>query len=784
MNPQQQPHPDTQLTRPGFPHPAGGAFDGGAWALSAPSVRRNGEADDPQPLHKIHRLLRGRYGLVVSLSLILAFALAAAGYLIPKPQYRSDGLIEIKPNIPKLDDTTIVMPLYTQYVESQVNMVLNQRVIASAMESDEWKTYGKGISPEAMKEFVEKLEVEYVRGTFLIRVSFTDPDPARAQAAVGAVVRSYLQYYGDEDAKDLRPRMNIVNDMITNITRDKNALRERLLEASRAYGTESLGELHAERIKEMLSLEHQLTQAKFQLISAQAALGQEPARGAAAATQPAAEAELTLAQLSKYDPRLNDYVIQQQQAADERDRLRARLGPNHPMVAEAEKRELAVRNRRDELAAEIRAQNTNLQVGADGRASAAVTPKMVEQLKQNVDFLTNQAAAAASEVTRIGNVNMTIQTLQKQIKDLDEKLADANRTRDQLNVAQAMSGRIQIQSYGDKPVIPAIDRRRQAAILGFLGGGSVPFVLFMLVGLADKRYRYSDETKSETGNVPLLGILPNLPDLLTDPQQAAIAAHCVHQIRTLLQVGVRTHDRHVYAITSAAPGDGKTSLTLALGLSFAASGSRTLLIDCDLVGGSLTRRLGVHAADGMLEAMASRSPMDFVHETDVNDLSILPVGSATMLSAGSFSPAGLRRLIAEARKNFDIVLIDTGPILGSIEAPPVAATADATILCVSRGQQRPAVDRSMHHLLAIGAKMAGIVFNRAEARDFEKSVSRFSQRSIRSSDYRYANGNGLRLPGGNGKTDPDGKAAAAAGVDPVTRAVASDFKGENSNDPR
>ena len=67
--------------------------------------------------------------------------------------------------------------------------------------------------------------------------------------------------------------------------------------------------------------------------------------------------------------------------------------------------------------------------------------------------------------------------------------------------------------------------------------------------------------------ITLLGILPNLPDRLSDPEQAAIAAHCVHQIRTMLQIngGVEGGERRVFAVTSASPGDGKTSLTLALG---------------------------------------------------------------------------------------------------------------------------------------------------------------------------------------------------------------------------
>jgi len=157
--------------------------------------------------------------------------------------------------------------------------------------------------------------------------------------------------------------------------------------------------------------------------------------------------------------------------------------------------------------------------------------------------------------------------------------------------------------------------------------------------------------------VPLLGILPNLPDLLTDPRQAAVAAHCVHQIRTLLQIRVQAEDNQVFAVTSASPGDGKTSLTLALGLSFAASGCNTLLIDCDLVGGALTRRLKVNSEDGVLDAMASRSVMAHTQQTDIENVSILPAGSAGFHHASSFSPrrspAAHQRRSQTLRRNSD-----------------------------------------------------------------------------------------------------------------------------------
>jgi Mrp family chromosome partitioning ATPase len=163
-----------------------------------------------------------------------------------------------------------------------------------------------------------------------------------------------------------------------------------------------------------------------------------------------------------------------------------------------------------------------------------------------------------------------------------------------------------------------------------------------------------------------------------------------------------------------------------LGLSYAASGCRTLLIDADLQAGGLSQRLGVSGeghAEGVMNALVEGDLLEVVAETDVENLAILPVGKARGNQAGSFSPSAVRQLIAQAKRDFDVVLFDTGPLLGSIESTPIVASCDATILVVSRGQQRPTVEKALAHLQRVEAEVAGLVFNRASPGDFEKSVA-------------------------------------------------------------
>ena len=108
----------------------------------------------------------------------------------------------------------------------------------------------------------------------------------------------------------------------------------------------------------------------------------------------------------------------------------------------------------------------------------------------------------------------------------------------------------------------------------------------------------------------------------------------------------------------------------------------------------------------------------------------MPVGTADVLYACAVSWGDLKRLLADARRYFDTIIIDSGPILGSVEATTVAPLCDGVIFTVSRGQQPGLVEKALRHLDSIGATLAGFVFNRAQANDFLRSAHASSLRSI------------------------------------------------------
>jgi Mrp family chromosome partitioning ATPase/uncharacterized protein involved in exopolysaccharide biosynthesis len=694
-------------------------------------------APPPSGLKKIHRLLRGRYPLVLGLGAVMGITCALIGYLSKSPMYESSGTIYMSPTIPSANNTIDEMlPGYSNFLHSQAAWIASRDMVELAMKNPKWQALDKPRDDAAIDDFVSNLDVSE-KPNSLIEVTYADPDPKVAQAGAEAICEAYQDFYEAQDPLLITRKINQIDHQRSLIGNDLQLLQAQLSELSKKYGSVDLSEFSNSQMQQLAHLESELSDAEREYVEAQAALAQAQGQNGGA-TRPSDEnVPLDASQIASLgDMGMRQLLAQRTEHQQIVDRLlHSGYGENHPSVVDANE---AIAADNDEINSYVTDWNKNFRLSP----GAGVTPVFanphaeLDAKRMQVAYLRAQHDKQNDLCHEIGQQVQMIQETRDKIAARQGSLDMLNRNFDELNAQKAlMQGQLEIIAQPSVPAEPSHDKRVQFAVLGFIGGGITPAFVMVMIGLIDRRLRYSDETHSDLGGVPLLGILPNLPDLLTDPDQAATAAHCVHQIRTILQITGHTTDRRVFTVTSSSSGDGKTSLTLALGLSFAASGSRTLMVDGDLVGGGLTSRLGITSEHGVLEAMAARDIVPLIRNTDVTDLFLLPVGRALGGYTGSIAPAAVRRMITEARTHFDVIIIDTGPILGSIEASPMAVCADGVIVCVSRGQQRQLVDRALAHLQAIGAKLAGVVFNRAQARDFDHSMSRMSLHPL-------ANGNG------------------------------------------
>jgi len=728
------------------------------------------------PMKKIQRLLRGREKLAVTLGICGAIIGLLVGWFSQKPQYISNGVVWIRPIIPRLLDSDKVMPFYTQYIQSQCAILVGPRVLERAVQSNEWKATGLPANSDSVAYLTQTLDVQSPKNTQHIMVDLIDDKPKVAQAGVRSVIQSYAAIYSDANGQDMKLKLKQIEDRKDELESAIRGIQGQMRALTDKHGSDDLSAAYNESMRHLMQLRDQVRSVQMKLDSAKAAMPKDTA------TDPTKG--MSVEEIANEDITMRDYLKLLDGLNVRLQQLKRTIGPAQRLY--------------QETAADIDLQQQRINTYADSYRRAHSGAKILNPESGTVLPLSNdllkqyemQAGEYQKQLEKDTADNKTLSEDWSKMIDLKQQLErfrsekeKYDRQYDEQLAQAAMGGTLQVVSDGDTPM-PAPDKRKQFGFVGFVGGGALPIALLMLIGVLDGRYRYSEEAGADMSGMTLLGILPNLPDRLTDPAQAATAAHCVHQIRTMLQIN-SGEERNVFAVTSASPGDGKTSLTLALGLSFAASGSRTLLIDCDLVGAGLTARLDMSGPDGVLEAMAHRDLLNYVRPTDISDLSILPVGQAQAHHAGMFSPAALKRLLAEAKKHFEVVLIDSGPVLGSIEATPVCAAADAVILTVSRTQSRALVEKAMQHLMGIGARFAGVVFNRAQARDFARSISGISLRSIarhqqsagvHGGGTSNGNGHGSGSTGGIRRSDGTAGAGGVKAFGPVARAVASSVK--------
>jgi capsular exopolysaccharide synthesis family protein len=676
-------------------------------------------------LKKVHNSLRGRYWIAVALGAVFGAAGGYFGFKSQQPIYRGEGLLQIafnKPVVLQANDTSGPMMNFEEYVQSQAMMMTSRTIINKAMQGADWKATGLKDDAAAQSTIATNLTVEHPSRTELIRVYYTDKNPELACNVVKAIVKAYFQFSTSRNQTEDFSRLKKLEDRRAMLAGKVAQADSTILNLANEFGTPNLDALLENRLQEETAIQAKLNQAELAL---QLANNKRPAMEAVAA--------LTENQIAMMDVVMRNMVVEREQVQSEI----ARLGAGGMMTGNVKMKQLNTllevqQTKIDKYAAEWR--DLQMKLADDPTLGQGTIPRIMQMsprvIAAEVETLKKKYEEVKEQRTKVGQQSLKIQDQQRQREDLAKERADVQRRIDTLNLERDFAGRLSVLSEGEVPIQPFKDRRKMFGAAGALGGFGLPLAFFVFLGLLDKRYRYSDEANDGVSNVPLLGILPRLPDRLSDPEQAAVAAHCIHQIRIMLQVGNNPEKRRVFMVTSASTGDGKTSLTMALGLSFAASGSKTLVVDCDMVGQGLTHRLKATNVPGLVETLSLGTLRGHVRKTATKGLYVLPIGGADAVHAGALSPASIKRLLAACREHFDIMVIDTGPILGSLEASVVAAEADGVIMAVARGQNQPLVEKAIKHLRAIGANIYGIVFNRAEARDFQRSVTSASIRSM------------------------------------------------------
>ncbi len=195
-----------------------------------------------------------------------------------------------------------------------------------------------------------------------------------------------------------------------------------------------------------------------------------------------------------------------------------------------------------------------------------------------------------------------------------------------------------------------------------------------------------------------------------DPKSSVAEAY--RGLRTNIQFMNPDKPIHSLVISSPGPGDGKSTTVINIAITFANLGKKTILIDCDLRKPILHKVFNISRNPGLTDVMKSETSIDIIRQTEIPNLDIITSGDIPPNPSEILASQKLKNFLTKVSENYDIVLLDSPPIIAVTDAIILSKITDAIILVVkANSTDLRIVERSIDQLSQVNCILAGAVLN-------------------------------------------------------------------------
>ena len=294
-------------------------------------------------------------------------------------------------------------------------------------------------------------------------------------------------------------------------------------------------------------------------------------------------------------------------------------------------------------------------------------------------------------------------------------------------VPQAPGGtqavRATVLTEAEPPDSPSSPRPVINLGLGLVLGSALAVAMGVLRLALNSKIRSEQDLAALTDSA-ILGVVPHDADTPThpvvmhsDPQGAR--AEGIRRVRANLQFvdvddGVRS-----MVISSSVPGEGKTTVAINLAVSLAESGQKVILVDADLRRPAVARYLGLEGNVGLTTVLIGKAePMEVVQPWQGTSLDILPAGRVPLNPSELLGSRAMAALIDKLTGSYDLVLLDSSPLLPVADTLLLSKVVSGTVLVVGADRARRAQLRdTLESLASVEADLLGLVINKIARRD-------------------------------------------------------------------
>ncbi len=553
------------------------------------------------------------------------------------------------------------------------------------------------------------LKVATVNNTRLIEIHYSNRDPRLAADIVNGIVSSYIEQNYQTKFESAMQTSDWLSRQLADLKLKVETSQEKLIRFQREKGIVGIDEKQNLTTSKLDELSKELTETEADRI-------QKEANYELAATgNPELMARSPSEMLGQLRGR--ESTLKQEYAL-----LKTQFGTNYPKVVEIKNQLDQVQ---DDINAEVKRMATQIKneyLAAQQRENM-VLARMEEQKREANEL--NQNAIEFNILKR--DVDANRQLYEGLLQKLKEASLEAGLHSNNIRVVD--SARVPLA-----PTSPDIPRNLGLGlILGLCGGVGLAFLLESL----DNTVRTPEQAELVSG-LPTLGVVPQFlradaprlhpaklslansepasrrAELIAQLRPNSEAAECYRSLRTSILLSALDSPPKVLLVTSPLPQEGKTTTSVNCAIVLAQRGSRVLLVDADLRRPGVHRAFGFDRKGGLSTVLAGTTTIESVMKTypEVPNLFILPAGPPPPHPAELLDASKMRSLIAEWRKEYDHVIIDTPPALSVTDPVLLSVEADSIILVIRSGKTtKDALRRAGELLWQVNARVMGIVVN-------------------------------------------------------------------------
>lgn len=657
-------------------------------------------------------LSRRRLWLLGGLSLGLVIAVFMN--IRSKPQYTSTMRLLVEStyrsntnaNAPSLIDSNVQIDYTTQLNLLQSSSLFQK---AASLLNDQY--------PGITSADFQTLKIDMLGGketpTKIVEVKYTDLDPVKTREVLKAFQKVYTDYNREQQEKRLQKGLAGIDEQVGNLRQSISETTEALEVFRRKNNLFDVNQRVTEVTAALSGIEQQKRTAQLEYNQAVSRLDSLQQN-----LNLSSQDAVLLTRLNQ-SPRYQALIVEMQSTEVALNREKARFQPANPIV---EALELRFRQQQSSLEEERRSilADANLsnysKWNADQLSTIDITlaNQIVETQSQVVilltrlDSLTDQEKDLREEANRLPKLLSEYETLKPKLTVQQETLQTLLKSRQDLSLEIARGGfDWQVVEEASLGLTDAADTLRRNLLLGVVAGLFIGGMAAFLRDMQDDTVHTYSELEQQIASLALLGMTPQylqtegssssfLPQFLKGQPVSPLAVEIVQWLpfREALDVIYKNIQINSFpqnisvrslVVTSALPGEGKSTIALGLATSAARSNKRVLLIDADMRAPTLHKKLNLPNERGLSTLLASKGTVDSqdVIQSSNSAIDILTAGPVPRDSVTLLSSEWMQKLVSSFEQDYDLVIIDSPPILGTVDTVQIA-TCSGGVVAVAR----------------------------------------------------------------------------------------------------